>query len=170
MPFSVEVTSGDASSEDVRASIVDILTGSEILSLATTSGVSGPNANVAFFAFDDALNLFFVSERATRHSQNLAQDPSAAAVIHLPPPSYGEGLRGVQLRGFANEVHPADTEHPLNVYRRRFPGFAADEAVRDGFRRATGPSVLYQFVANEVTVLDEPRFGRRVYVTAGVTR
>ena len=170
MAFGVQVTRGEAASDEVRTSIVEILSGSELLVLATASGASGPNANAAFFAHDDALNVFFVSERSTRHSQNLAQDPQASAAVYLPPPTYGEGLRGLQLRGFANEVHPNDTAHPLEVYQGRFPSFAADETVRSGFLRAAGPSVLYQFLVNEVIVLDEPRFGRRKYITASISR
>jgi uncharacterized protein YhbP (UPF0306 family) len=154
---------------DVRAAVAEILGQARLITLATT-GLRGPHASPVFFAADDALVLTFVSERTTRHTSRLTDDARMSGAVFLEPPQYGEQLRGVQLSGTAGEVDGEDRERAIDVYRRRFPDFARDPAARETFLAAAGPSVLYRFVVDELTVLDEPRFGRRVYVPAVVRR
>lgn len=166
----VRVVTGGATPSEVGAAVVDILSGNDVFFLATTGGIGEPNGNMAFFAFDDDLSMYFVSDRSTRHSANLVRDQRAAAAVHLPPPAFGEGLRGAQLRGSAGEVPLSDAAHALDTYRRRFPDFAQDAATRDEYLHAAGPTVLYRISVAEVTVLDEPRFGRRNYITASIVR
>jgi uncharacterized protein len=168
--YVVNVTSGHQSVDGLRESLEEILASRSLLVLATVGTDSGPHANTGFFAYDDDLVVFFVSERSTRHSQNLGDDPRVMAAVFLDPPVYGEHLRGLQLAGRAAEASLDETPHALAVYRKRFPTFAQDPAVQDRFCRAEGPAVLYRFTVDGVTVIDEPRFGRRKYITATITR
>ncbi|MFI5938322.1 pyridoxamine 5'-phosphate oxidase family protein [Actinoplanes sp. NPDC051494] len=154
----------------VLASAREILAGRDILSIATLSPELGPHANQAFFAVDADLTLWFVSERTTRHSRNISADPRTAASVFLDPPVYGEGLRGVQLRGPAREAGPEERPAALAVLRDRFPAFAEAPHVREGFLAGELPATFYRIDVAELTVLDEPRFGRRVYVPATVLR
>lgn len=155
---------------ELGESVLDILDSATLMALATSDSDTGAHANAAFFAYDDDLIVYFVSERTTRHSENVRDDPRATAVVYLEPPSYGEGLRGLQLAGQVRELALAETAHALAVYRGRFGSFAADAAVADRFLRAEGPPVLYRLQVEAITVLDEPRFGRRRYIRATVAR
>ncbi|MFG1602677.1 pyridoxamine 5'-phosphate oxidase family protein [Actinoplanes sp. NPDC049265] len=169
MAVDLQVLDDKHEADEVMSSALDVLTGRDLLTLATQSSELGPHANSAFFAVDD-LVLFFLSERTTVHSQNLDADQRVSASVFLDPPQYGEGLRGIQVWGTAREVSPEERPHAMDVLRRRFPTFAADPAVRDRFLQAELPSVFYRIDIDRLTVLDEPRFGRRVYVSASVRR
>lgn len=169
MRFEFEALRDGVDGEAVRASVVAILDEARLVALAT-AGPRGPHASPVFFAVDDDLALYFVSERTTRHTAGLSSDDRMSGAVFLDPPVYGEQLRGVQLHGAAREVEAGQRNEALAIYRGRFPDFARDDTVQEVFRQGKGPAGLYRFLVEEVTVLDEPRFGRRVYVPARVRR
>lgn len=168
MTVQLQVLDGSHSASEVAASVTEILTGRDLLTLATYSPGSGPHANSAFFGFDEDLTLWFVSERTTRHSLNIATEPRVSASVFLDPPTYGEGLRGVQLEGTAREATADERHEALAVTQARFPAFAEAPGVRDGFLDGTLPAAFYRIDVGNLVVLDEPRFGRRVYLQASV--
>ncbi|KAF5994165.1 pyridoxamine 5'-phosphate oxidase family protein [Streptomyces sp. WAC00263] len=157
------------SDASLRASLEAVLSGTTLFSLAT-NGPDGAHINTAFFAADSELDLYFVSERSTRHSQNVASDPRAAATVMLQPPQYGEHLQGVQLFGHAHEARETEAKTALACYQGRFTSFAQDAALRDLFLNGSGSSALYRFRVDSLMLLDEPRFGRRQYLEATVIR
>jgi uncharacterized protein YhbP (UPF0306 family) len=170
MATRLRVDDGTHEADNILLAAKEILAGRDLISMATCASDLGPHANSAFFAFDDELVVWFVSERTTQHSLNLAGEPRMSASVFLDPPAYGEGLRGVQLWGNGREARPDERELALMVMRERFATFAQDSAVREKFLTAQLPSVFYRFEVGNLTVLDEPRLGRRVYVPATVDR
>ncbi|BAJ31360.1 MULTISPECIES: pyridoxamine 5'-phosphate oxidase family protein [Kitasatospora] len=170
MPYRLDVIQGNWPADQLGAGVEGLLADSTVLSLATAGHERGPHANLAFYAFDSDLVLYFVSERSTRHSLHLAEEARAAATVHLPPPGYGEQLRGVQLTGRACEAWGRHAEAALAAYRGRYPAFAADPEAAARFLEGRGPAALYRFQVEELTAVDEPRFGRREYLHARVVR
>ncbi|MGW6916624.1 hypothetical protein ACWGB8_22775 [Kitasatospora sp. NPDC054939] len=176
MPYRLDITQGDwptgdpARVEEFRKGVEGLLAESLVLSLATAGPERGPHANLAFFAYDEDLVLYFVSERSTRHSLHLTEEARAAATVFLPPPVFGEQLRGVQLAGSAGEAWGRQAEAALAAYRERFPSFAPDDATQRLFLTGGGAAALYRFQVEELTVVDEPAFGRRNYLRAKVAR
>ncbi|WP_371499921.1 pyridoxamine 5'-phosphate oxidase family protein [Kitasatospora sp. NBC_00374] len=170
MPYRLDVTQGDWPAAELGKGVEGILAESTVLTLATAGHELGPNANLAFFAYDDDLVLYFVSERATRHSLHLTEDARAAATVFLPPPAFGEHLRGVQLAGSAGEAWGRQAEAAFAAYRARFPSFGQDPEVRDRLLAGRGAAALYRFQVDELTAVDEPQFGRRNYLRAKVVR
>ncbi|KDN82704.1 pyridoxamine 5'-phosphate oxidase family protein [Kitasatospora cheerisanensis] len=170
MPYRLDVTQGDWPADELGKGVEGLLADSTVLSLATAGHELGPHANLAFYAFDADLVLYFVSERSTRHSLHLAEDARASATVHLPPPAYGEQLRGIQLTGRAGEAWGKQAEAALAAYRGRYPDFARDSAVREQFLAGRGAAALYRLQVEELTAVDEPRFGRRNYLRARVVR
>jgi uncharacterized protein YhbP (UPF0306 family) len=170
MPYRLDITQGEWPAEDFRKGVEGILAESMVLTLATAGPERGPHANLAFFAYDDDLVLYFVSERSTRHSVHLAEEARVAASVFVPPPVFGEQLRGVQLTGSAFEAWGRQAEAALAAYQGRYPAFAQDRAVREQFLAGAGPAVLYRFQVEELTAVDELHFGRRNYLRAVVAR
>ena len=171
MSYRLDARDGTHADEALRASLEELLADNTLLSLATT-GPEGAHINTVFFAHDGELDLYFVSERSTQHSRNTAADPRAAATVSRQPPEYGEHLQGVQLSGVVHEAREVETgaKPALACYQRRFPTFAQDAALQQRFLTGEGPLALYRFRVDSLTLLDEPRFGRRVYVKAAVVR
>ncbi|WP_035841876.1 pyridoxamine 5'-phosphate oxidase family protein [Kitasatospora azatica] len=170
MPYQLEVTQGDWPAEELRKGVEGLLAESMVLTLATAGPEHGPHANLAFYAFDEDLVLYFVSERSTRHSLHLAEQARAAATVFLPPPVFGEQLRGLQLTGRAGEAWGQHAEAALAAYQGRYPTFAQDPEVREQFLAGGGAAALYRFQVEELTAVDEPHFGRRNYLRARVLR
>ncbi|MEV4560122.1 pyridoxamine 5'-phosphate oxidase family protein [Kitasatospora sp. NPDC049285] len=170
MPYRLDVIQGDWPAEELGKGVEGILAESMVLTLATAGHERGPHANLAFFAYDADLVLYFVSERSTRHSLHLAEEARAAATVFLPPPVFGEQLRGVQLTGGAGEAWGLQAEAALAAYQARYPDFARDPEVRAQFLEGRGAASLYRFQVEELTAVDEPQFGRRNYLHARVVR
>ncbi|MBP0450042.1 pyridoxamine 5'-phosphate oxidase family protein [Kitasatospora sp. RG8] len=170
MPYRLDVTQGDWPAEELRKGVEGLLGEAMVLTLATAGHERGPHANLAFYAFDDDLVLYFVSERATRHSHHLAEEARAAATVFLPPPVFGEQLRGIQLTGSAGEAWGHQAQAAFAAYQGRYPAFGQDEEVRRQFLTGGGAAALYRFQVEELTAVDEPHFGRRNYLRAAVVR
>ncbi|MFD7827758.1 pyridoxamine 5'-phosphate oxidase family protein [Kitasatospora sp. NPDC059803] len=170
MPYRLDITQGDWPGESPYKGVEGLLAEAMVLTLATAGHEHGPHANLAFFAYDDDLVLYFVSERSTRHSHHLAEEARAAATVFLPPPVFGEQLRGLQLTGGASEAWGRQAEAALAAYQGRYPSFAQDEQVRRQFLTGGGAAALYRFQVEELTAVDEPNFGRRNYLRARVLR
>ncbi|MEV4612050.1 pyridoxamine 5'-phosphate oxidase family protein [Kitasatospora sp. NPDC049258] len=170
MPYRLDVTQGDWPAAELGKGVEGILAESTVLTLATAGHERGPHANLAFFAYDQDLVLYFVSERSTRHSLHLAEEARAAATVFLPPPAFGEQLRGVQLSGSAGEAWGLHAEAAFAAYQARYPSFGQDPQVREQFLAGRGAAALYRFQVEELTAVDEPQFGRRNYLRARVLR
>jgi len=171
MSYRLDAQDENHADEALRASLEELLTDNTLFSVATT-GPGGAHINAAFFAHDGELNLYFVSERSTQHSRNTADDPRAAATVTRQPPEYGEHLQGVQLSGVVHEARETEAgpKAALACYQLRFRTFAQDAATQQRFFTGEGPLALYRFRVESLTLLDEPRFGRRVYIKAAVVR
>ncbi|MER5865420.1 pyridoxamine 5'-phosphate oxidase family protein [Kitasatospora sp. NPDC002040] len=170
MAFRLEMTQGDWPAPELAKGVEGLLAESMVLTLATTGPERGPHANLAFFAYDDDLVLYFVSERSTRHSLHLTEEARAAATVFLPPPVFGEQLRGIQFTGSAGEAWGHQAEAAFAAYQARYPDFGRDPELRRQYLAGAGAAALYRFQVEELTAVDEPRFGRRNYLSARVLR
>jgi uncharacterized protein YhbP (UPF0306 family) len=168
--LSVGFEGTDHPSPVVADSVEAIAAGTMVLSLATADAAGTPHANMAFFAMGSEFDLFFVSEPSTRHGQNSSARAEAAAAIWLPPPEFGEGLRGMQVSGECGAVAGAEAEAAFEAYRGRFPSFGGDPEVRAAYLAGTGSASLYRLRVGRLRLVDEPRLGRRNYLELRVLR
>lgn len=105
--------------EELRAEVMAYLAERHSLTLAT-SGPGGPWAAGLYFA-NEGLKLYFLSDPATRHCQDIAVNPRVAAAIHEDYRNWRE-IRGVQLEGRAEAVEGAiDVARAWDVYLEKFP-------------------------------------------------
>lgn len=93
------------------------------LSLATVAADGSPHAANLYFAADDELNLYFVSDPASLHSRHLQARPDVAATVYEPVASWQE-IRGVQLHGRAAPIHDEQWDAVWRLYVDRFPSVA----------------------------------------------
>ncbi len=131
------------------ASVLSILSEVEAMTLATTGADGDPRATPVYFAFDDQLNLTFLSDRRSLHSMNLDRD-ARAAVAMFPQIGDWRALRGVQMQGSARLVESKDRGAAQAIYQRRFPFVAA-------FSELIGESSFYRFVPSWVRWIDNRR-------------
>ena len=170
MALTVEFDGTDTPTAEIGHSVEAIASGTQVLSLATADVDGTPHANMAFFALGPEFDLFFVSEPSTRHGRNTEIRPAASAAIWLPPPEFGEGLRGMQLAGECGIAYGEDAQAAFEAYQGRYPGFGTDPAVRRSFLDGTAAASLYRFRVERLRLVDEPRLGRRNYLELTVRR
>jgi len=124
------------------------------LTLATT-GLSGePYAASVYFVAILTENpwppVYFFSDPNSQHSQNLAQNPLAAAACY-PECSDWQDIRGLQMRG---EVHPVPKgpqwEGAWQHYQAKFPFVKSLEAV-------VARNSLYKFQPGWTRLVDNRR-------------
>ena len=102
------------------------------MTLATSAADGLPHAAPVYFAADEYGCLYFFSDAASQHSQDLVANPRAAAAIHPLVASWQE-IRGLQLRGVVRPVAAGrEWEHGWQVYLAKFPFVAQlkDEVTR----------------------------------------
>jgi hypothetical protein len=91
------------------------------MTIATVGVVGHPWAASVFFATDDHLNFFFLSESKTRHGRDLAGNSHVAIAINDDPSDWRQ-IKGVQMEGEVSEVRsPQDKAHALSIYLKKFP-------------------------------------------------
>jgi uncharacterized protein len=119
------------------------------LTLATVDQGGNPFAAALYFAAGDNNRLYFLSERKSQHSHNLAADPRAAVTI-FPHVSNWREIRGLQMRGTARPVTPAESKAAFALYRRKFSFIQQLGA-------AVAKSQMYVFEPDWIRLVDNTR-------------
>ena len=97
-----------------------------------------------FYAHDERLNLYFLSEERTRHGQNLLANPRVAANHPGGPAGLAEHS-GVQVRGEARIATGAERTRAIAAFGRKFAFVAALLVGAEGPRTLTGPLAQARF-------------------------
>src|SRR5881396_2638560 len=129
---------------------------SPLCSLATVSARGRAHINHMYFAWDDAFNVYWISDRDSLHSRNLAKNGSAAITIYASNQVWGRPDRGIQLFGTARTTKDREA---LRSYERRFRGFDAE----------SNDLPVYRFRPRAMKMFDERSLAPGTLVTARVT-
>jgi uncharacterized protein len=130
--------------DGLRARIDAFLAGHTTLTLATVDGHGLPAAAAVFYAHDEDLDLYFLSEERTQHGQNLAGQPFLAASIQADGQDW-RTIQGLQLSGRAAPVTGGELAHAAAVYGRKYAFVAAIMAAGAGSGVLTGPLARARF-------------------------
>jgi uncharacterized protein YhbP (UPF0306 family) len=95
-------------SQLIEKSIRELITKTPHLSLATVNK-GKPWVCEVHFAYDDELNLYFVSKLSTRHCQEIASNPHVAGNIIKQHP-LTEAPSGLYFEGMAEEIVPSEAD------------------------------------------------------------
>lgn len=107
-----------------------------------------PWAASVMFAYDDRLNLYFISKPGTRKTQNLLDNPKASAAINQIQKTPGKVI-GVQLEGSAEMLDKTKNKQELEIFKNRFNW--AEKYLSD--------HELFQITPKKIYYLDDERFG-----------
>jgi uncharacterized protein YhbP (UPF0306 family) len=109
--------------EPLRRQILEFLNAHHVLSLATCSA-DGPWAAALFYVCDADLNLYFLSDPATRHCRDIERDARVAVTVNLNHADWTE-IRGLQIGARAAAVAAGEREAIEQHYLERFPDIRA---------------------------------------------
>jgi hypothetical protein len=114
------------------------------LALATVSDAGAPAVASVFYAADDNLDLYFLSEERTEHGRNILANPQVAGAIYADGQDW-RAIRGLQLRGRAEMTTGAAVARAVKVYGGRFAFVASLLAGQGGPAALTGPLARARF-------------------------
>lgn len=77
----IKLINSDHPSEKLVASVLSILKANELCAMATVTPTGESHIHTAYFCYSDSMDLFFISNPATHHGQNLAKNPTAAVAV-----------------------------------------------------------------------------------------
>lgn len=155
--------------EGIQETILAVLEASALCSIATVAPERAAHANTSFFAYSDALEIFFLSHPSSRHCQNLRSNPSVALTVFSSEQRWADSGRGVQMFGTGEELSGSAAQDAERWYGARFPAYY-------GWRASLGEGDLareyrfYRVVVSTVKILDEVALGDGVVVRATVVR
>ena len=112
-----------------------------------------------YFAWNERLDVVWISDPDSRHSRNLAVNSSAAVTIFASDQRWGQSDRGIQLFGRAGRHSGRTAAEAEHTYSARFP---YDPAAADAYP-------VYRFRPREVKLFYERALGAGTLVTARVT-
>lgn len=107
-------------SDTLTDQLASLLKSISTLSLATVDRQGQPHAANLYFAPDEELNLYFVSDPASTHSQHVIERPAVAATLYAPVKMWQQ-IRGVQLHGRCDKVEFKRWDVVWQIYLRKFP-------------------------------------------------
>lgn len=108
---------------EARANALAYLAAHHVMTLATT-GPDGVWAAAVFYA-SDGFDLFFLSAGHTRHSQNMAQNPNAAATIQEDYHDWPT-IQGIQIEGDVQLLDGAARDEAIRLYQAKYPFVSPD--------------------------------------------
>ncbi|MBI3443059.1 pyridoxamine 5'-phosphate oxidase family protein [Candidatus Woesebacteria bacterium] len=138
----------------LRKLIEDYLKEVKMLQVATAKD-NQPWACTVYFAFDEKLNLYWISKPSRRHSEEIRNNDKVAGVIvlsHAP----GDKVRGIQFQGVAKELTNKNEAKPgMKYYAKRY-GMKPERvnAILDG----TDGHVCYKITPTLYVLFDEVNF------------
>jgi uncharacterized protein YhbP (UPF0306 family) len=105
---------------DLEEEIIEYLEAHHVLTLATHDEV-GPWATPLFYVSDEAMDLYFLSDPATRHCQAIKKRPGISAAIHGGSTAWME-ITGLQLDGWACALEDEiEEQRAIALYIAKFP-------------------------------------------------
>jgi hypothetical protein len=134
----------NTAADDVQARIAAFLAGHTTLTLATVGPDGAPAAAAVFYAHDDALNLYFLTEERTQHGQGLLANPQVAGTVQDDGQDW-RAIRGVQVAGRAAPVTGGELAHAAIVYSRKYAFVAGLLAGSSGPGVLVGPLAKARF-------------------------
>lgn len=123
----------------------------------TTCVNDTPWGATVFFASDDALNLYFISDLRTRHAQDIAANTKVAVVINPNNQEHGK-LQGLQLAGEGQMLNGKEVINAFAVYIKRYPTIKS--LISSVEKLISGSIRIYRIRPARICFIDEARFGK----------
>ena len=102
---------------DLKKLITEYLQQARLMQIATSKN-NQPWACTVNFAFDENMNLYWISKPDTRHSQEISENEKIAGTIVLPH-NPGDKPRGLQFQGVAHQAIGEELQKAMDVYAKR---------------------------------------------------
>ena len=104
----------------VKERLLTFLREHKVLTLAVVDGDGSPYAAALFYAVDEDLRFYVVTDPATHHGQAMLANGTVAGAIQLDRQQWHE-ITGVQFRGRCRQLAGEQRRRAWEIYTARFP-------------------------------------------------
>ena len=92
----------------------------QVLTVAVPASDGGPHAAALFYAVDDQLRLYVLTDPLTQHGRAMERDPRVAGTIQRDGQQWLE-IQGIQFRGQCHKLTGEEMARGWVLYLQRFP-------------------------------------------------
>ena len=143
----------------MREKALAYLAAHNVMTLATASAWAA-----AVFYASEAFALYFVSSPSSRHAQDFARDPRAAAAIHEDYRDW-RTIQGIQLSGTVERLDGKAREAAMACYRKKFDFLEENMPQVASVLAALAKAACYRLVPSELHWIDNAAgFGKRTRI------
>ncbi len=153
------------SDKKLNESIKEIIEQNKLLSLATVTPSGKAHINTLYYAYDDKLRLYVITDPKSDHSLNLLKNKSAAVSIFKSNQKFWkDDLQGLQMFGKCYKTKLLQMPKGTTKFLKRFPLFKdLVKKPKDFAKKAVGVK-LYTIEVKRIKLFDEKRFGEEVFI------
>jgi len=137
--------------------IGQVLITTPFMALATNGG-DGLWNNPVHYAYDNSLNIYFMSQPSSRHMKHISSNPNVALAIYTTQQPALGNVRGVQIRGIASVLADKEIETAHRIYYGRSE-FASVKATPENYMGPDAPWRYVRVTPTEIAYFDSERFG-----------
>jgi uncharacterized protein YhbP (UPF0306 family) len=135
---------------EVRERLLKFLREHQVLTLAVMEADGSPHAAALFYAVDEKLRLYAVTDPATRHGKAMLANPSVAGTIQRDRQQWRE-IRGVQFRGICQQLESTERMQAWEFYSARFPFLREPNAI---LTREVANTALWRIDTTWIRLID----------------
>ena len=133
--------------------ISDYLNKAQLMQVSTCIN-NQPWTCTVYFAFNEQLELYWISTPTRRHSIEISKNGSVSGTIVLSH-SYGEKVRGLQFEGTALVINdPEQIKKEFTYYGNKYNCLERSERIING----SDKHKLYKIIAKEFVIFDEVNY------------
>jgi uncharacterized protein YhbP (UPF0306 family) len=138
-----------------------LLEASTLCSIASVCDDGRPHINTVYFACNDLMDVFWMSEPEAQHSQNVRASGAVAIAVYDSNQPWGTPGRGIQLFGQAEQLEGEAAREAKATYRQRFAALSEPDY---------GAYRFYRCKLRRVKLFDERVLGDATFVTARINQ
>ncbi|MCG3150567.1 MAG: hypothetical protein PCFJNLEI_04054 [Verrucomicrobiae bacterium] len=105
---------------ELQNRLFHFLRAQQVLTLAVMETEDCPYAAALFYAVDDGLRFYVLTDPATNHGRAMLRQPAVAGTVHLDRQVWHE-IQGVQFRGVCRQLVDERRAQAWTIYTARFP-------------------------------------------------
>lgn len=149
--------------QDIIAAAKEILKNNTVATLSTNDGDCS-HANNIYFAFNNDLEIVFVSDKDTKHAENIEKNSKVSIVVYNEPDAYGSNHQGIQIHGICAQASGLNLVECWHLYTKRFPVYATMIKNVDQIANKLVKSRIFTVKVTSLKILDVPTFGKEFHV------
>ena len=119
-----------------------------------------PHVFTAHIAADEGLNVYFISERASRHASLLREEREAAMAVYDSRQEWDDWKDGIQMWGRLRLARGKEEKEGRRCYEGRFPEY---KEWLDGEGKDSERAELYRYEWCRIRVLAEGDWGEEEF-------